>query len=180
MLISTELYAERIEVGSSNLQCVLANVSIFNVVKINYVCFQLFHFFTFKVDIAALPQKLKEQRIIIKFLFMQGKDIKQIHDEMSQMLANIGPSYATVKCQVDNIKTGPFSVDSQKPSGRPVSVFVPVYVKAIHDNQDGVSNISQNNCYISGNITGKSWCHYTQEFVNEKAWSNVDPKTFVN
>ena len=82
--------------------------------------------FTFgsKVNMAAPPEKfnVEEHRIIIKFLFLQGKGAKQIHDEMSQTMGDSGLSYATVKRWVVNFKTGHFGVESEKPSGRPVSV----------------------------------------------------------
>ena len=84
---------------------------------------------------AAPPEKftLEEHRTIIKFLFLQGKGAKQIHDEMSQTLGDSGPSCATVKRWVVNFKTDHFGVESEKPSGRPVPVSVPANVKAIHD-----------------------------------------------
>ena len=63
----------------------------------------------------------------------QEKGAKQIYDEMSQTMGDSSPSYATVKCWVVNFKTGRFGVESEKPSGRPVSVSVPANVKAIHD-----------------------------------------------
>ena len=83
---------------------------------------------------AAPPEKfsVEEHRAIIKFLFLQGKGAKQIHDEISQNMGDSGPSCATVKRVVD-FKTGHFDVESEKPSGRPISVFVPPNMKAIYD-----------------------------------------------
>ena len=52
---------------------------------------------------------------------------------MSQTMGDSGPSYETVKRWVVHFKTGHFGVESEKPSGRPVSVSVPENVKAIHD-----------------------------------------------
>ena len=43
-----------------------------------------------------------------------------------------GPSY-TVKRWIVNFKTGPFGVESEKTSGRPIFISVPANVKAIHD-----------------------------------------------
>ena len=55
--------------------------------------------FRSKVNMAEAPEKfnVEEHRAIIKFLFLQGKGEKQIHDEMSQTMGDNGPSYATVK-----------------------------------------------------------------------------------
>ena len=72
-------------------------------------------------------------RTIIKFLFLQGKGAKQIHDEMPQTMGNGGPSYATVKRWLLNFKSGHFGVESEKSSARPVFVTVPANVKNIHD-----------------------------------------------
>ena len=97
--------------------------------------FNLTFIFRSKVNVVAPPEKfnVEEHRTIIKFLFLQGKGAKQIHDEMSQTMGDSGPSYATVKHWVVNFKTGHFSVESEKPSRRLVSVSVPANVKAIHD-----------------------------------------------
>ena len=59
--------------------------------------FNLTFIFQSKVNMAAPPEKfnVEEHRTIIKFLFLQGKGAKQIHDEMSQTMGDSGPSYAT-------------------------------------------------------------------------------------
>ena len=106
--------------------------------------FNLSFMFRSKVNMTAPPEKfnVEEQRTIINLLFLQGKEAKQIHDEMSQNMGDSGPSYATVKRWVVNFKTGHFGVESEKPSGRPVSVSVPANVKAIHDMIMGDRGIS--------------------------------------
>ena len=79
--------------------------------------FNLSFIFQSKVNMAAPPEKfsVEEHRTIIKFLFLQGKGAKQIHDELSQTMGDSGPSYATVKRWVVNFKTGHFGVECEKP-----------------------------------------------------------------
>ena len=68
--------------------------------------------FRSKVKMTALPEKfnVEEHRAIIKFLFLQRKSEKQIHDEMSQTMGDSGPSYAAVKHWVVDFKTGYFKI----------------------------------------------------------------------
>ena len=61
--------------------------------------FNVSFMFRSKVNMAAPTEKfnVEEHRTIIQFLFLQGKDAKHIHDEMSETMRDSGPSYAT-KC----------------------------------------------------------------------------------
>ena len=124
VLISIEPFPEKNELGSYKLQYVLANLYPM-VQKSTTYDFNLSLMFRSKVNMAAPPEKfnVEEHRTTIKFLHLQGKGAKQIPDEMSQSMGDGGPSYATDKHWVVDFKTGHFGAESEKPSGRRVSVL---------------------------------------------------------
>ena len=49
-----------------------------------------------------------ETRAVIKFLFLQGKALKEIHAILTETLGEHAPSYATVKNCVTQFKRGDF------------------------------------------------------------------------
>ena len=50
-----------------------------------------------------------ETQTLIKFLFLQGKALKEIHAILTETLGEHAPSYATVKNWVAQFKRGDFS-----------------------------------------------------------------------
>ena len=63
-----------------------------------------------------------EMRAVIKFFFLQGKVLKEIHTILTETLGEHAPSYATIKNWVAQFKHGDFSTcDSPRP-GQPKTV----------------------------------------------------------
>jgi len=50
-----------------------------------------------------------KMRVVIKFFFLQGKVLKEIHTILTETLGENAPSYATVKNWVAQFKCGDFS-----------------------------------------------------------------------
>ena len=55
-----------------------------------------------------------ELRVVMKFLFLQNKTPKEIHDCMMQTLSDKCPSYSTVKKWCANFQRGDFETDGQQ------------------------------------------------------------------
>ncbi|XP_069832276.1 histone-lysine N-methyltransferase SETMAR-like [Dendropsophus ebraccatus] len=87
-----------------------------------------------------------------QFLFLQGKSVSNIHDDMSQTLWNQYPLYSTVKNWVAKFKMGHLSTNDEEHLGQP-RVIVLEKVDALH-------NLILENCRISAkgiaNIIGIS------------------------
>ena len=69
----------------------------------------------------------------MKFLFLQNKTPKEIHDCMMQTLSDKCPSYSTVKKWCANFQGGDFETDDAARSGRPSTVSTPEVVDHVHD-----------------------------------------------
>lgn len=74
-----------------------------------------------------------EARAVMKFLFLQGKGAKEVHEEMLKILKDECPSYSTVKTWVARFRTGHFDVADEPRSGRPTSATTEDKVDAVHD-----------------------------------------------
>lgn len=74
-----------------------------------------------------------EQRGVMKFLFLQGKGAKEVHEEMLEVLKDNCPSYSTVKTWVSRFRTGHFEVTDEARSGRPISATDAGNIDAVHD-----------------------------------------------
>lgn len=60
-----------------------------------------------------------EYRAVIKFLHLQGKEARQIYDEMFAVYGNECPSYETVKLWKRQFRCGRTSLDDDQRGGRP-------------------------------------------------------------
>ena len=60
-----------------------------------------------------------ESRAVIKFFFLQGKALKEIHTILTETLGQHAPFYDTVKNWVAQFKSGNFSTCVAPRSGRP-------------------------------------------------------------
>lgn len=74
-----------------------------------------------------------ELRAVMKFLFLQKKTPREIHDCMMQTLADKCPSYSTVKKWCANFQRGDFETEDAGRSGRPSTVTTPEIVDQVHD-----------------------------------------------
>jgi hypothetical protein len=71
-------------------------------------------------------------RAVMKFLFLKGKSVKKIYDDMSITLCEKSPSYSTVKNWSAQFKTGHFSTEDEDRPERPLVVTVRENVDGIH------------------------------------------------
>jgi len=69
---------------------------------------------------------------VIKFFFLQGKVLKEIHAILTETLGEHAPSYATVKNWVAQFKHGDFSTCDVSRPGRPKTVTTPEIIDHIH------------------------------------------------
>jgi len=72
-------------------------------------------------------------RAVIKFFFLQGKALKEIHAILVETLGEHAPSYATVKNWVAPFKRGDFSTCVVPRPGRPKTVNIPEIIDQIHE-----------------------------------------------
>jgi len=73
-----------------------------------------------------------EMWALIKFFFLQGKALKEIHAILTETLGEHAPSYATVKNWVAQYKHGNFSTCGAPCPGRPKTVTTPEITDQIH------------------------------------------------
>ncbi|XP_076057310.1 histone-lysine N-methyltransferase SETMAR-like [Oratosquilla oratoria] len=73
-----------------------------------------------------------EARAVMKFLFLQGKGVVEIHGEMKDVLKDDCPSYSTVKMWVSRFQTGHFKVTDEPRSRRPTSATTEEKADAVH------------------------------------------------
>jgi len=66
-----------------------------------------------------------ETQVVIKFLYLQGKALKEIHAILTETLGEHAPLYATVKNWVAQFKHGDFSTCDVPQPGRPKTVTSP-------------------------------------------------------
>jgi len=69
----------------------------------------------------------------IKFLFLQGKELKEIHVILRETLGEYAPWSATVKNWVAQFKRGDFSTCDAPRPGRPKTVTTPEIIDQIHE-----------------------------------------------
>ena len=74
-----------------------------------------------------------ETRAVIKFFFLQGKALKEIHVILTETLGEHAPSYATVKYWVVQLKRGDFSTCVALRPRRPKTVTTPEIIDQIHE-----------------------------------------------
>jgi len=74
-----------------------------------------------------------ETQTVIKFFFLQGKAMKEIHAILKETLGKHVLSYATIKNWVARFKRGDFSTCDAPRSGRPKTVITPEIIDQIHE-----------------------------------------------
>jgi len=74
-----------------------------------------------------------ETRAVIKFFFLQGKVLKEIHAILKETLGEHAPLYATVKNWVAQFKHGDFSTCDAPRPGQPKTVTTPEITDQIHE-----------------------------------------------
>ena len=74
-----------------------------------------------------------ETRTVIKFFFLQGKVLKEIHAILIETLGEHAPSYATIKNWVAQFKHGDFSTCDAPRPGRPKTVTTLEIIDQIHE-----------------------------------------------
>uniref|UniRef100_A0A8D0DII8 Mos1 transposase HTH domain-containing protein n=1 Tax=Salvator merianae TaxID=96440 RepID=A0A8D0DII8_SALMN len=74
-----------------------------------------------------------ELQAVMKFLFLQKKTLKEIHEFMMQTLSDKCPSYSTVKKRCASFQCGDFETEDAARSGRPSTVSTPEIVDHVHD-----------------------------------------------
>ena len=72
-------------------------------------------------------------RAVIKFFFLQGKALKEIHVILKETLGEHAPLYATVKNWVAQFKHGDFSTCDAPRPGRPKTVTTPEIIDQIYE-----------------------------------------------
>jgi len=72
-------------------------------------------------------------RAVIKFFFLQGKALKEIHTILTETLGEHAPSYATVKNWVAQFKHGNFSTCNAPRLGQPKTVTTSEIIDQIHE-----------------------------------------------
>ena len=60
--------------------------------------------------------------MVIKFFYLQGKALKEIHAILTETLVEHAPSYATIKNWVAQFEHGDFSICDAPHPGRPITV----------------------------------------------------------
>jgi len=74
-----------------------------------------------------------EMRAVIRYFFLQGKVLKEIHAILTETLGEHAPSYATSKNWVAQFKHGDFSTCDVPRPGRPETVTTPQIIDQIHE-----------------------------------------------
>ena len=74
-----------------------------------------------------------ETRVVIKFVFLQGKAPNEIHAILRETLGEHAPSYATVKNWVPQFKCGAFSTCDAPRPGRPKTVTTTEIIAQNHE-----------------------------------------------
>jgi len=74
-----------------------------------------------------------ETQAVIKFLFLQGKALKEIHAILKETLGEHAPSYATIKNWVAQFKRGDFSTCDAPRPGRSKTATTPEIIDQIHE-----------------------------------------------
>jgi len=73
-----------------------------------------------------------ETQAVIKFFFLQGKALKEIHAILKETLGDHAPLYATIKNWVAQFKRGDFSTCDAPCLGQPKTVISPEIINQIH------------------------------------------------
>ena len=74
-----------------------------------------------------------EAQAVIRFFFLRGKALKEIHAILTETLGEHAPSCATVKNWVDQFKLGDFSTCDVPHPGRPKTVTILEIMDQIHE-----------------------------------------------
>ena len=74
-----------------------------------------------------------ETRAVIKFIFLQGKALKEIHTILIETLGEHTLSYSTVKNWVAQFKRGDFSTYDAPRPGRPKTLTTLEIIDQIHE-----------------------------------------------
>ena len=77
-----------------------------------------------------------ETQAVIKFLFLQGKALKEIHTILIETLWEHAPLYATIKNWVAQFKRGDFSTCDAPHPGWPKTVTTPEIIDQIISGED--------------------------------------------
>jgi len=73
-----------------------------------------------------------QTRAVIRFFFLQGKELKEIHDILTETLGEHAPSYVTIKNWVAQFKCGDFSNCDASHPGQSKTVTTPEIIDQIH------------------------------------------------
>lgn len=76
--------------------------------------------------------EVTEIRAAIKYMYIDGKNAKEIHEHMQHTLGDRAPSKSTVKKWVRNFKCGHMSTETSPRSGRPKEVTIPEFINSVH------------------------------------------------
>lgn len=131
---------------------------------------------------AALPEKfsVKEPRTINRFPFMQRKLAKHISMmKCHKLCATVTLHLLLWKVALSILKLA-ISVLKVRHPVEGMFLSLPGNVNVMYTWHDGGEspNMSQRYCYVSGNITWESRCHYSRRLGKEKACGKVDPSTY--
>ena len=89
-----------------------------------------------------------KMQAVIRFLFLQGKALKEIHTILTETLGKHAPLYATIKNWVAQFKHGDFSTCDLPRPGLPISVttseiIVQIYKLILKDCQISAKSIAE-------------------------------------
>lgn len=108
-------------------------------------------------DLELLNVKLQT---IVKFLFLQNKAPKEIHDCMLEALSDMCLSYSSMKKWCASFQHGDFETEDATRSGRPSTVWTQEIVDHVHDLFLADQWIfSWNNYWDSRDAQGTGWVY---------------------
>ena len=74
-----------------------------------------------------------EYRAIIRYLYLKGKTVKEIHSELADVYGSSAPSYAQVKFWIGEFKRGRTALEDKARSGRPLDATNKEKCKKVRD-----------------------------------------------
>jgi hypothetical protein len=74
-----------------------------------------------------------ETQAVIKFIFLYGKALKEIHSFLTETLGEHAPSYVTIKHWMTQFKHGDISTCDVPSTVRPKTVASPEIIDQIHE-----------------------------------------------
>ena len=74
-----------------------------------------------------------EYRAVIRYLYLKGKTVKEIHGELADVYGSSAPSYAQIKFRVGEFKRGRTSLEDEARSRRPLDATDEEMCKKVRD-----------------------------------------------